>query len=115
MKSIKKELVEENVFDLDWEEKPARVIFRIADNRMDDITWYAEDYGFKATKIDSYKNPYYLEWGEYASPIMEEWLLEGDKENIIAFFEDYGLDCEDGEFCKWLADENEPLIFTRFR
>lgn len=115
MNEIKKELTEENEFEVNVEENYARVLFRNGDNRMEDIDSYAYDYGFKATKIDEYKNPYYLEWGEYASPIMDEWLLEGNKENILAFFEDYGLDYEDDEFCKWLKDENEPLIFTRFR
>ena len=57
MKEIKKELTEENVFDLDFEEKPVRVIYRNGDGRMEDIDSYAEEYGFKATKINSYKNP----------------------------------------------------------
>lgn len=103
MKDIKKELIEENVFDLNFEEKPVRVIYRNGDERMEDIDSYAEDYGFKATKIDSYKNPYYLEWDE-ASPMMDEWLLEGNKENIMAFMEDYDLPYNDSEFCKWLDD-----------
>lgn len=115
MNEIKKELTEENESNLNVEENYVRVLFRNGDNRMEDIDWYAEDYGFKATKIDSYKNPYYLEWGEYASPIMDEWLLEGDKESILGFMDDYCLDADDDEFCKWLEDEDEPLIFTRFR
>lgn len=107
MNEIKKELTEENEFDLNIEKKPARVIFRNGDNRMEDIGWYAYDYGFKATKIDEYKNPYYLEWGEYASPIMDEWLLEGDRSKIIAFMEDYGLDYDDEEFCRWLDEGDD--------
>ena len=102
MKEIKKELTEENVFDLDFEEKPVRVIYRNGDGRMEDIDSYAEEYGLKATKINSYKNPYYLDWDD-ASPMMDEWLLEGNKDNIMSFMEDYDLPVDDEEFFEILA------------
>jgi hypothetical protein len=97
MKNYTDALVEKEVEDTEI----LRVIYRNGDGRMEDIDSYAEDYGFKATKIDSYKNPYYLEWDE-ASPMMDEWLLEGSKDDIMSFMEDYCLPVDE-EFFEILA------------
>lgn len=98
MKNYTDALIEKEVEDTET----IRVIYRNGDSRMEDIASYAEDYGFKATKIDSYKNPYYSEWDD-ASPMMDEWLLEGNKDDIMSFAEDYCLPVDDDEFFEVLA------------
>ncbi len=98
MKNYTDALIEKEVEDTEI----IRAIYKNGDSRMEDIDSYAEDYGFKATKIKSYKNPYYSEWDE-ASPMMDEWLLEGNKDNIMSFMEDYNLPVDDEEFFEILA------------
>lgn len=98
MKNYTDALIEKEVEDTEI----IRAVYRNGDSRMEDIDSYAEDYGFKATKINSYKNPYYLEWDE-ASPTMDEWLLEGNKDDIMSFMDDYCLPVDDEEFFEILA------------
>lgn len=98
MKNYTDALIEKEVEDTEI----IRAVYKNGDSRMEDIDSYAEDYGFKATKINSYKNPYYLEWDE-ASPTMDEWLLEGNKDDIMSFMDDYCLPVDDEEFFEILA------------
>lgn len=98
MKNYTDALIEKEVEDTEI----IRAIYKNGDSRMEDIDSYAEDYGFKATKINSYKNPYYSEWDD-ASPMMDEWLLEGSKDDIMSFMEDYCLPFDDEEFFEVIA------------